>query len=462
MVFSGIFFLMYFLPLFLLGYVLMPQKLKNSWITIGSLLFYSWGAPVFIVYGLASSGIDFLIGKKIQGRQNKTLLIIGVVINLGLLLYFKYFNFFAVNINEVFNWLGLSVFQYSNVVLPIGISFLTFQKISYLIDVYRGETDAQNNFGNYLLFIFLFPQLIAGPIVRYKDLSDQITNRLYFSLEGFYNGFSRFIFGLAKKVLLANVFGKFVDDSLGLMDDLSTGQAWMVLFAYTFQIYFDFSGYSDMAIGLGKMLGFNIPENFQFPYLSKSITEFWRRWHITLGTWMKDYLYLPLGGNRMGELFTYRNLVVVFVLSGIWHGASWMFLFWGLYHGLFLVLERLFLGNVLKRLVGVNVLYTFFIVALGWVGFRSDSVDGALLFYEKLFTFNSWDVELSSRLVFVFGLVILFHFIGLRYNHQLNQFLSKTPQKTFWLKTILVILLLVICLGELYGSKFNPFIYFKF
>lgn len=462
MVFSGIFFLMYFLPLFLLGYVLLPQKLKNNWITLCSLLFYTWGAPVFVFYGLLSSGIDFFIGKKIAGGKNKKYLVLGILINLGLLLYFKYFNFFAENLNDLFLLIGLIPFEYAKVILPIGISFLTFQKISYLLDVYRGETTPKTHFGDYLLFIFLFPQLIAGPIVRYKDISDQISNRVYFSLEEFYNGFSRFVFGLTKKVLLANVFGEFVDDQIGLMNDLSTGQAWVVLFAYTFQIYFDFSGYSDMAIGLGRMLGFRIPENFNFPYLSKSITEFWRRWHITLGTWMKDYLYLPLGGNRLGEFNTYRNLLVVFVLSGIWHGASWMFLFWGLYHGFFLVIERLFLGKVLKRLKGLNVLYTFLIASLGWVSFRAETFDESLMFFKKLFAFDTFAVDLSPRLIFVFALVVVFHLIGNRFGKQLQNFLSETPEKGFWFKTIIVLSLFIVCLGELYGSGFNPFIYFKF
>lgn len=462
MVFSGIFFLMYFLPFFLLGYVLLSRKHKNAWITLVSLLFYTWGAPIFVLYALLSSGIDFFIGKKIEGRQNKRLLVVGIAINLCLLLYFKYFNFFADNLNVAFEAIGASSFEFSKVILPIGISFLTFQKISYLVDVYRGECTAQKEFGDYLLFIFLFPQLIAGPIVRYKDLSDQILNRVYFSLEGIYNGFSRFIFGLAKKVLLANVFGKFVDDNIGMIADLSSGQAWMVLFAYTFQIYFDFSGYSDMAIGLGRMLGFKIPENFNFPYLSKSITEFWRRWHITLGTWMKDYLYLPLGGNRSGELATYRNLVVVFTLSGIWHGASWMFLFWGLYHGLFLVIERLFLGKILKQLKGFSIIYTFLIASLGWVSFRSETLEECFFFFKRLFAFDELSIDLSPRLIFVFFLVVLFHFIGVVFNDELNHFLSETPKKGFWVKTILVLILFVICLGELYGSGFNPFIYFKF
>ena len=396
-------------------------------------------------------------------RQDIKLLFLGISLNIGLLLYFKYFNFFTHLLNDAYQIFSIQKHEWSNVVLPIGISFLTFQKVSYLIDVYRRDCEPQVKFKNYLLFIFLFPQLIAGPIVRYKDIKDQLTNRVYFSLDQVYQGFFRFTIGLSKKVIIANSLGAYADEKFSLdLSTLDSSTALLLMLTYTFQIYFDFSGYSDMAIGLGKMLGFKLPENFNFPYISRSITEFWRRWHITLGNWMKDYLYIPLGGNKKGNVFMYRNLILVFAISGFWHGAGLNFIFWGLFHGVFLVLERLILLRFLSKIKMLGVVYSFIVFSIVWVFFRVEHFSDGLDLLKSIVELN-FEIPVVSRRVFTMLCVaFVFSFSGLLFENKFSAFQNNLTIGNLWFKTIICLVLLVICLSELFASSFNPFIYFKF
>lgn len=339
MVFSSIVFLLYFLPVFLLTYFLVPKKFKNTLILIASIFFYAWGAPKFIFVILITTFLDFHLVKWMDKTSSvtkrKLMLSLSVFINLGLLFYFKYSNFFIENVNEALSVFGVNNIHWTKLVLPIGISFYTFETITYVVDVYRKTHKPLTNFWDYQLYIILFPKLIAGPIVRYHDLADQIVDRKE-TIDDKLIGFYRFALGLGKKVLIANHMGLVADEIFAKdLSELDTMTAWVGSIAYTFQIYFDFSGYSDMAIGLARMMGFKFPENFDNPYTSKSITEFWRRWHMTLGSWMKNYLYIPLGGNKVNNLRLYMNLWLVFLVSGLWHGASWSFIFWGAYHGFF-------------------------------------------------------------------------------------------------------------------------------
>ncbi len=379
MVFSSNIFLLYFLPAFLLVYFIVPCRFRNIVLLLFSVLFYAYGAPDFILILLASTVANFYLVKamhraKIPSRK-KLFCALAIILCLGLLAYFKYANFFVENINGLLSMLGFNSFHWTKVLLPIGISFFSFQSVTYVIDTYRGNNEPMKKLTDYMLYIIMFPQLIAGPIVRYGDIARQIARRDYRwseCLQGFY----RFVIGLCKKVLIADVIGAQVDTLLaGNLSVMDTGTAWITIMAYTFQLYFDFSGYSDMAIGLGRIMGFSFPENFDNPYNSASITEFWRRWHKTLNAFMLNYLYIPLGGNRKGKGRTYFNLWIVFLLSGLWHGASWNFVLWGAYHGFFLVIERLFLGKWSQRIGKVpSVIITFIIVMVGWAIFRIEDL----------------------------------------------------------------------------------------
>ena len=421
MVFSSTIFLFYFFPVFLLAYFLAPEKARNYILLAFSILFYAWGAPKFIFILIGSTLITWYIIHRMhhaeQEKKRKWLLVSALVLNVGILLYFKYANFFMENFNEMLQSLGAENVGWVAVALPIGISFYTFQCLSYCVDVYRGVSPPLKRPADFLLYIIMFPQLIAGPIVRFNTIAEQITHRTSKGSDRIL-GFYRFTIGLAKKVLIANVMGKYADLYMsGNLLDLSSTEAWLGLFAYTFQIYFDFAGYSDMAIGIGRMIGFSFPENFNNPYVSRSITEFWRRWHITLSAWMRDYLYIPLGGNRVKTKWRlYANLWIVFLISGLWHGASWNFVLWGAYHGLFLVLDRLFLKKLLDRAGKViPVIFTFLVATLGWVVFRLETFDQAMTYYNRLFAFDFQTVELIQRLDMVLMLTIafLFFFISL-------------------------------------------------
>jgi len=473
LVFSSVTFLCYFLPIFLAIYYAVPKNFKNYVLLAFSIFFYSWGAPTFVFLLMASTIIDFyLVGKMhlASGKPKKKFLIASLILNLGLLAYFKYANFFVENLNEALIRFGIGEFAWADVLLPIGISFYTFQTLTYSIDVYKGTHAPLKKLSDYLLYIMMFPQMIAGPIIRYNSIAKQITDREA-KYEDRLMGFYRFVIGLSKKVLIANILAEKADRIMGGTDFLAldTGTAWIGLLAYTFQIYFDFSGYSDMAIGIGRMLGFKFPENFDNPYTSASISEFWRRWHITLGRWMKDYLYIPLGGNRVSSRRMFFNLWIVFLLSGLWHGASWNFILWGVFHGSFLVLDRLFLLKVYEAIgKPLSILITFFIVVLSWVVFRIESFELALQYYQRLFAFDFKPIWWATDQLFYTTLCTAIFFSFFRFIPKIGILAQKLIfQGTFkptWMAASLGICLILFCfsLGTLATNNFNPFIYFRF
>jgi alginate O-acetyltransferase complex protein AlgI len=475
LVFSSIVFLLYFLPIFLAVYYLVPKKYKNIIILIFSIYFYSWGAPKFIFVILATTFIDFYLVRwmsRIEQRSTRRLLLtLSVFINLGLLIYFKYFNFFIENIDSVlFHLFHSKGISWTKLVLPLGISFYTFETITYVVDVYKKVHKPLDKFWDYQLYIILFPKLIAGPIIRYHELADQITNRSQNdTVDNRLIGFYRFIIGLAKKVIIANHMGIIADSIFPLhYNEMDSLTAWIGILAYTFQIYFDFSGYSDMAIGLGKMIGFRFPENFNNPYTAQSITEFWRRWHITLGNWMRNYLYIPLGGNRVktkGRL--YFNLWLVFLASGLWHGASWSFVFWGAYHGFFLVLERMFLLKVYEKLGKfIRTLLTFLIVVIGWVFFRVEKISDAFVYIKHMFIFKYKDVASFGPEFYTYFLLAAFFsfFVFSKKGQKIQNAVYFNPYSNnkHALLALVSITLFVISIGTILSSGFNPFIYFRF
>ncbi len=403
------------MPLALLIYFITPKQMKNAILFIISLVFYAWGEPVYVVIMLFSTVVDYINGAlvskyKIKGAMKKARLfvVLSVIINLGLLSFFKYIDFFINNLNVIF---GLAI-PVTSLPLPIGISFYTFQTMSYTIDVYRGDAAYQRNIISFGTYVTMFPQLIAGPIVQYKTVDEQLRNRKITS-DTFSDGILRFICGLGKKVLFANNIGLLWDEISALpLSQISVLSAWLGITAFAFQIYFDFSGYSDMAIGLGKMFGFDFNENFNYPYISKSITEFWRRWHISLGTWFRDYVYIPLGGNRCGRTKHIRNILVVWALTGIWHGAGWNFALWGLYYGLLLIIEKYFLGSILDKCPSwVNHVYVILLTWIGWVFFAFDNLGTAIRYLGVMFGINASSIADNSALFFfsqyAFILVIL-------------------------------------------------------
>ena len=473
MVFSSSIFLLYFLPVFLLVYNFVSTKFKNYVILGASIFFYSWGAPKFIFVILASTIIDFYLVRKLHLSQSavhrKLLLVLSIFINLGLLAYFKYANFFVENLNATLGTFGFTELSWTSVALPIGISFYTFQTLTYSVDVYRKVHAPLDRVTDYLVYIMSFPQMIAGPIIRFNSIADQITQRKE-TIDDKLIGFYRFSIGLAKKVLIANVMAEQADLIFNSnLSEMSVANAWLGMLAYTFQIYFDFSGYSDMAIGLGRMMGFRFPENFNSPYISQSISEFWRRWHITLGDFMRDYLYIPLGGNRVSSKYRlFFNLWIVFLLSGLWHGASWNFVIWGAYHGLFLILDRLFLAKFLNAIGKLPaIILTFVVVMIGWVLFRLETMDEIQIYLTKLFSFNS---SFTFDTIPAFGLIVsfalLFSFIAVfKGGKQLEKFIFFTDKyslKSHFSFTILAIVLFVLSLSSITSSNFNPFIYFRF
>lgn len=473
MVFSSAIFLFLFLPVVLVLYYVLPKSWRNGILLAASLLFYSWGEPLFIAILLASITVDFFIAKKMGGAENHTRriwLAVSLFVNLALLAYFKYANFFIDNVQHLYSLLGLKPFSWHTVALPIGISFVTFQKISYMVDVYRNNHEPQRRWDHLVLYILMFPQLIAGPIIRYKEIADQLTDRSNNdAIEDRLNGLFRFFIGLSKKVLIANVLAQQVDAIFATSPgELSSGSAWIGMIAYTLQIYFDFSGYSDMALGLGRMFGFRFPENFNFPYISQSFTEFWRRWHITLGNWMKDYLYIPLGGNRINKRRTLLNLFIVFLLSGLWHGAAWTFVAWGIYHGLFLVLDKLGLQKLLAKSGRIPAtLLTFLFVMIGWVIFRADSLPYAFNYIARLFSFTSCQdfILLDTRFIVILLIAILAAFSGIfpSIEKYANSLFEHSHTNLRWtLITTLILLLYILNGSALLAGGLNPFIYFRF
>ena len=473
MVFSSSLFLLYFLPAFLLIYYLLPKSVKNVFALLASMFFYAWGAPDFIYVVIGSILADFylvqLMNKK-TGRQKLYLVSASVILNIGLLAYFKYANFFIENVNEMLGLFNVKHLAWTKVALPIGISFFSFQKLTYSVDVYRGVHGPLKRVTDYALYILMFPQLIAGPIVRFNEIADQIEDRS--RNENFNNritGFFRFCIGLAKKVLIANVMGEQVDLIFGADHyNFSTTTAWLGIIAYAFQIYFDFSGYSDMAIGIGRMIGFRFPENFNNPYISQSISEFWRRWHITLGRFMRDYLYIPLGGSRVSSGRLYFNLWVVFLVSGLWHGAAWNFVIWGGFHGLFLVLDRWFLLKVLKAIGKIPaILITFIVSLIGWVFFRAENMDLAFQYLDRMFAFdfNNDDFSFNSKFLIILIVEFLFSFWGgfVKIEKWQNHLFAQDKGKSALITMVVIsILLFTVSLGSITSSGFNPFIYFRF
>jgi len=471
MIFSSTLFLFLFLPIVLGVHFLIAQKYKNLFILIASLFFYAWGEQVLVLLMMSSICVNYVIGniifefqKKNNQIQSKIALVFGVAINLSVLAYYKYINFFIDTLSQI----GLDInIDVSSVVLPIGISFFTFQSISYLIDVYRKTVEGQKSLINLGMYISLFPQLIAGPIVRYADISKEIESRTITS-SLFKEGISRFIIGFAKKVIIANNLGLIANKVFEILpSELSTSLSWIGIICYSLQIYYDFSGYSDMAIGLGKMFGFNFKENFEHPYISSSIREFWRRWHISLSSWFKDYLYVPLGGNRKGKYRTYANLLIVFFLTGLWHGASWSFVIWGLFHGVFLIIERL---NIIKLPSKLNILsriYTLLVVLIAWVFFRAETLEYSINFIAKMFSFSSGTNNYPYLFLNTYTYLILI--IGIAFAMPLRKFIIKNIafliKKEIYIKTIeysFYVIIFVLSIMELAQATYNPFIYFRF
>ncbi len=471
MVFSSNIFLFFFLPIFLIAYFVTPQKFRNYTLLLFSLVFYAYGAPDFVFLLVGECIVNYFLVRgmaKTEKTSTKRLLCgLSVVMALGLLLYFKYANFFMENLNAILGWAHHEPIDWMKVALPIGISFFTFQSITYTIDVYRGTTPPSQKLTDYVLYIMMFPQLIAGPIVNYNSVAAQLVSRTS-TMEDRTLGFYRFVIGLAKKVLIANTMALYADQVFGMnYGDLATGTAWIGILAYTFQIYFDFSGYSDMAIGLGKMMGFRFPENFNDPYTSRSVTEFWKRWHMTLGNFIMNYLYIPLGGNRKGKGRMYFNLWLCFLLSGLWHGANWNFVLWGAFHGLFICADKLFLKNLLKKAGTVpSVVITFFLVAMGWVLFRVDTAADAGGFYQALFAFrDGLTVAGDAQFWCVFALAIAFSFLTLLpFGQRLQDsiFADHYSKPLSWTMFAITLVLFVLSAGSLCVSDFNPFIYFRF
>lgn len=465
-------FLLTFLPLFLVVYYITPKKLKNAWLLIASIFFYSWGAPKFIFLLLTTTLIDFFLVRKMDACEKqvvrKRYMWLAVGLNLGILIYFKYANFFIDSINIGLVEMGITPMEWLEIAFPVGISFYTFETITYIVDVYRKDNKPLKNFWDYQLYIIFFPKLIAGPIVRFQLIADQITQRnetINDCLQGFY----RFCIGLGKKILIANILGKQAELIFNTeIEYLSCFTAWIGIILYTFQIYFDFSGYTDMALGLARMVGIRLPENFNNPYNARSISDFWSRWHMTLGMWMKNYLYIPLGGNRVGKIRLYFNLWLVFLISGFWHGASWNFIIWGAYHGLFLILDRLFLAKLLKK-IGLlpSVLFTFFVVAISLVFFRFESFELASTYLVKLFTPGEYFMEIkySNELITIFVLAIVFSFSSLsKIGKTIENYVYIGKDNALWFSTMFLIScsLFLVSLSYITSEHFNPFIYFRF
>lgn len=466
MVFSSTIFLCVYLPLVLLGYYICPKKGKNLFLLIVSLIFYAWGEPKYVFLMIFSILVNYVFGLLMdKHRENKKrlklMLVISVIIDLGLLSVFKYTDFIITNINSVFG----AGFDLLNIALPIGISFYTFQAMSYTIDVYRDNVRVQRNLIDFGMYITMFPQLIAGPIVRYSDVQDQLAERNVTTAD-FSEGIMRFVVGLGKKVLLANQMGAVWTQIYALGGDISALMAWTGAAAYTFQIYFDFSGYSDMAIGLGRMFGFKFPENFRYPYESVSITDFWRRWHITLSTWFKEYLYIPLGGNRRGLARQALNLLIVWTLTGFWHGAGWNFVMWGLYYFAILFIEKLFLLKALDKLPRLfRHAYALLLIVIGWVIFASDDVSVMLPYLSSMFGANG---ALGGMDVYTLLTRAALMVICCVASTELPRRLFVTAagkmneKAAFTVKSVLTLALLALSVVFLIGDSYNPFLYFRF
>ena len=469
MVFSSLIFLFAYLPFVLLIYYVMPQKGKNLALFLVSLLFYAWGEPVYVLLMLLSLTLAYLFGifigknRTAHPRCAKAITTISVCVSLSFLFFFKYYNFFAVNLSRL-PW--ITVPTIASLVLPIGISFYTFQIISYTVDVYRGDCKAQRNYINFGAYVTLFPQLIAGPIVRYTEIDEQLTARRE-NVYGFAEGIFRFVVGLSKKVLIGDALaGGFVYfRERGTLEPTVIG-AWLTVILYSLHLYYDFSGYSDMAIGLGRMFGFQFPENFNYPYVSKSITEFWRRWHISLSSWFREYVYIPLGGNRVGKLKRYRNLAIVWLLTGFWHGADWNFVLWGIYFAVLLILERAFLLRILEKAPHiVGHLYSLFLIGVGFLIFSHNNLNAAFATFLALFgagTVGFATPTVCYTLIRLTPLIVVATLGATPLPKRLWE-CARTRHPRLQAATVaLTILLLVVCVAYLVDSTFSPFEYTQF
>lgn len=467
MLFSSISFLYYFLPVVLIVYFIIPNRGKNFVLLIASLIFYFVGEPIYSILMIVSSLLGYIHGlliDKYRGtKKAKVALISSIICGVGILGFFKYADFFIANINDLFkSELGLL-----HIALPIGISFYTFQILSYTIDVYRGQAQVQKSFIKFATYVSLFPQLIAGPIVRYTTIEDQLSQRSS-SWDNVYNGSKRFIIGLAKKVIIANTLAE-VGVLFANSNDKTVVLYWLVAISFMLQIYFDFSGYSDMAIGLGRIFGFDFLENFNYPYISKSITEFWRRWHISLSTWFRDYIYIPMGGSRVNVLKWIRNILLVWLLTGFWHGAEWNFIVWGIYFGILLILEKLFIMKILKKIPAIfHHFYLLFLVLIGFVIFNANNLSTALTNIYGLF--GGLDIPLinSETIYYLRNYLVIVVVAMIASTPLLSKIVTKLKEKAKGLKALQVVepillsLLLFIVTGCLISGSFNPFLYFRF
>ena len=459
MVFSSLIFVFVFLPISIILYNLIDDKLKNLLLLSISLLFYAWGEPKYILLMIISIIFNYYIGEKISKENNKkkkkTIFIIGLVLNIGIIFYFKYFNM-IMNIFIPGIEVNMNVSH-----IPVGISFYTFQTLSYLIDIYREKAKPQKNFILFALYITMFPQLIAGPIINYSDIEKQLYSRDV-NFKKFDSGMKRFIKGLGKKVLLSNNLALIWKDiKLTPNDELTTLMAWIGILSFTLQIYFDFSGYSDMAIGLGKIFGFDFKENFNYPYISKSISEFWRRWHISLGNWFKEYIYIPLGGSKVGRLKLVRNMLIVWSLTGFWHGASWNFVFWGLYFGVLILLEKFFIGRFLENCPKIiKHIYTMFFVIIGWVFFEFLNLSEAILYLKAMFGMSNGGFVNNNTLQLLNNCKWIF-IISLLYAIPLKNKLENLKLNSGFTN---IYHFIIISISTIYmiASTYNPFIYFRF
>lgn len=468
LVFSSLLFIYIFLPLALIFYYITPKKGRNLTLFIISLIFYGWGEPIYILLMIVEVMVQYigaiLIDKNRKDKEKSKFLFVTIlVINISILFFFKYYGFLIENINLIF---GMSL-KIKNLPLPLGISFYTFKLISYLVDVYKNKSNVQKNIINFGVYIAMFPQLLAGPIEQYSNICDQIENRKE-TISKFGEGVEKFIIGLGKKVLIANNMAAiWIQIKILPNNEVSVLTAWIGIIAFTLQIYFDFSGYSDMAIGLGRMMGFKFLENFNYPYISKSASEFWRRWHISLGSWFRDYIYIPLGGNKCKTVIQIRNIFIVWFTTGLWHGASWNFIFWGLYFGFFIFLEKVFLFKILKKLPGIiSNIYTMMLVTIGWVFFDIETLEGAFVYIGTMFGIgtNGLKDKFSNYIIdtdFIFFIVAIIGVTPL-----MKKIIAFLKEKTQILGIIIVVLfcsvIVFISTAYLVNESYSPFLYFKF
>ncbi len=466
MVFSSMTFLYYFLPVVLLVYLVAPRVLKNAVLLLASLFFYGWGEPKYLLLMVATIIIGYVSGLLIEKcrdkMQGRIILILALFCCLGFLAVFKYADFFVESFNQA---TGLSV-KLLNLALPVGISFYTFQLVSYIVDVYRGKITTQKNFITLATYVVMFPQLIAGPIVRYEQVEQELTARTN-SIPMIREGIVRFVIGLGKKVLIANQLGQLADTYYNVQEN-SVTFAWVCAVATALQIYFDFSGYSDMAIGLGRILGFRFPENFNYPYVSKSITEFWRRWHMTLGTWFKDYVYIPMGGSRVGSGRLVVNLLAVWMLTGLWHGASWNFVLWGLFFGVLLIVEKLWMLRYIENAKGVNHIYVLFAVIISFVIFSGETLMDAGLMLSNMFGLGGIKLITEETLYYTasYGFTLFVAIIGATPLVKLMATKAMKVAEKYKLDTVLesiaLALILILSTAHIVDGSFNPFLYFRF